>query len=266
MSLKALARSSGGTISEMLHFPVAMIEVDPDFNVRLDTPERRARIREYANTMKNPDVGFLRNRPLTVRLDGERVFVVDGHTRLAAVTLANSEGAEIVRLPCLSAPAGSDATDLDYQLFQSNSGEPLSGLEQGTAFKRLLAKGQEVADIAQRLGKSQGHIRNMLALVAAEPAVRQAVVAGRISATEAAKVVKANGSQAGTVIAKATEHARSEGRERARPRDVEAVTKPRTEPVSLCSLAIAVVKAWQTATGLDEAVTALANHLGPLAR
>ena len=139
-------------------------------------------------------------------------------------------------------------------------------LQKEAKFKRLLAKGQEVSDIAQRLSKSQGHIRNMLALVAAEPEVRQAVVAGRISATEAAKVVKANGSQAGTVIAKATEHARSEGRERARPRDVEAVTKPRTEPVSLCSLAIAVVKAWQTTTGLDEAVAALANHLGPLAR
>lgn len=246
MSLKALARSSGGTISEILHFPVSVIEVDPDFNVRLDTPERSQRIRELANSMLNPDVGFLRNRPLTVALMADkRVLVVDGHTRLAAVLLANKEGAGIVRLPCLSAPQGSNEVDLDYQLFQANSGEPLSGMEQGIAFRRLLARGQEVGEIAARIDKTQAHVRNMLMLMAAEPDVRHAVVNGHISASEAVKVVKGSGERAGTVIGQAVALANAEGRDKARPRDVERVCAPREARPSVHSLAEVFAKLWK---------------------
>lgn len=169
MSLKALARSSGGTISEILHFPVSVIEVDPDFNVRLDTPERSQRIRELANSMLNPDVGFLRNRPLTVALMADkRVLVVDGHTRLA-----------------------------------------------------------------------------MLMLMAAEPDVRHAVVNGHISASEAVKVVKGSGERAGTVIGQAVALANAEGRDKARPRDVERVCAPREARPSVHSLAEVFAKLWK---------------------
>ncbi len=71
----------------------------------------------------------------------------------------------------------------------------------------------------------------------------------------------------------AREKARSEGRERVRPRDVEAVTKPREVPVSLCTLATAAVAAWRasmakgaTVDALDDAMEALERHLGPLVR
>lgn len=45
---------------------------------------------------------------------------------------------------------------------------------------------------------------------------------------------------------------------------------PRTEPVSLCSLAMAAVRVWDAAPEgsdeLDAAMAALKAHLGPLAR
>ena len=70
------------------------------------------------------------------------------------------------------------------------------------------------------------------------------------------------------VIAKATEHARSEGRERVRPRDVAAVEQPRTEKASVCSLAVAAVRAWRDGTpeDLDAAMEALEAHLGVLVK
>jgi hypothetical protein len=71
-------------------------------------------------------------------------------------------------------------------------------------------------------------------------------------------------SNGAAIIQDAKDHARADGRERVRPRDVEAVTKPREEPISVCSLSVAAVLAWETGDSdeLDAALKALADRIG----
>jgi hypothetical protein len=88
-----------------------------------------------------------------------------------------------------------------------------------------------------------------------------------IAPTEARKMVKASADPVAT-LHKTREVTRAAGRTRIKPRDVAEVIRPRTEPVSLCSLAVAAVQAWKTGTPdqFTMAMTALETHLGPLAR
>lgn len=264
--LRKLAQSSGGKISEVLNLPPSMIDIDPQFNIRDDGPELVAHVRMLADSMINQ--GFMRTQPLTVRQEGERAVIVDGHCRFAAARLAIEEGAEILTLPCLTDKRTNNEAERALQLITANAGRPLSPLEQARVVMRLHTYGWDDKTIAKKIGRSPGYIAGLLDLASAPVAVHQAVVNGDVSATEATKAVRAHGDRAGAVIAAAVDHAKSEGRQRAKPRDMEAVTKPRTEPVSLCSLAMAAVAAWEddaNSAEFDTAMDNLKRHLGPLA-
>jgi ParB/RepB/Spo0J family partition protein len=264
-SLKKLTLSSGGKISEVLNLPPSAIDIDPRFNVREDGPDLVAHIRMLADSIR--DDGFMRTQPLTVRQAGDRIVIVDGHCRFAAARLAMAEGAEIATLPCLTDVRTGNEAERTLQLITANAGRPLAPLEQAKVVMRLHSYGWDDKVIAKKIGRTPGYVAGLLELAAAPVDVHRAVVNG-FSASEATKVIRKHGDGASGVIRAATEHARREGRDRAKPRDVAAVTKPRTEPVSLCSLAVAAVLAWDAGYVKEhaEAMDALRLHLGPLAK
>jgi ParB family chromosome partitioning protein len=242
------------------------IRVIPGFNYRdISTPAVQAKIREGANTMLNPAVRFIRSKPLTLKkIDGE-MCLIDGHCRLEMVKLANSEGAGIVSVPYLLEPRGTDEIDRAYTMF--STGTPLSVLDKVRGVKDLLGRGQTIEDIAARLGVSATTVNSWLDLAEAPAEIVQAVTGGEISATEANRIVKVNGSHAGEVLAAARDVARADGRERVRPRDVAKVSQGRAEPVSVHTLALAVAAAWREAnngmtTELRYALCALADRIG----
>lgn len=265
--LRKLAQSSGGKISEVLNLPPSMIDIDPEFNIRDDGPELTAHVRMLADSMINQ--GFMRTQPLTVRQEGDRAVIVDGHCRFAAARIAIKEGAEILTLPCLTDKRTGNEAERALQLITANAGKPLSPLEQARVVMRLHTYGWDDKLIAKKIGRSPGYVVGLLDLAAAPVAVHKAIVNGDVSATEATKAVRAHGERAGAVIADAVTHARIAGRTRALPRDVEAVTKPRTEPESVYSLAVVVVREWRAGTfsrEFDSAMEALERKLGPLAK
>lgn len=249
-------------VADIFARPIELIDADPENSRDIDSPVARADIEEIAQSILSR--GFDPDRAILVRKNGERWTVTDGHKRRMATLRAIELGAEITSIPCRSEPQGTNEADRAILRLRA-PGRELSPLEAAIDIKRLTAWGWTDAKIAERLGKKPDWIARCLELASAPLEVRRAVRDNQISPTEATRVVRRHGTEAGTVIKAATAHARSEGRERARPRDVEAVTKPRTEPVSLCSLAVATILAWESGDSaeLGAALSALANRLGP---
>lgn len=267
MRLKEYAAKNGGSLNELASLPPSLIEVDPDFNPRDIASQRMVdHIREIANSILAN--GYDQTEVIKIRWTGDRAFVRDGHCRLAAIRLAQSEGAVVGRVPVQPMPRASNELDDAYQVLTTQTKLPLAPSEWTTQIRKLLAQGQTEKLIIARLGKPRDFIARLLDLAEAPADVRQTVDQGRISPTAAVNLIRQNGHAGGReIIAKAVEHARAEGRERARPRDVAAVTKPRETPVSLCSLAMAVVRADDDGdmVAVRDAIAALRTHLGPLA-
>src|SRR5450631_1052116 len=186
MGLKELAESRGN----LLNFDPRKLKTKPDLNARdLLALENLDHIEWLAADIAR--VGVL--TPLTIFMEGDDVFVADGHCRLAATMLAISRGAEIQTIPCIPEMRGTN--DIDRILAQNsfNSGKRLSPLEQGANFKKALALGATVPQIAERVNKSVGYVNQMIDFQAAPAEVHDLVRKGRVSTTLAAKVIKEKG-------------------------------------------------------------------------
>jgi ParB-like chromosome segregation protein Spo0J len=183
---------------DMYQLPPALIEIDPGFNVRADTPAVRDHILAIAESIKSG--GFMQTRPLTVRMQGDRVVVTDGHCRLLAVRLAIAEGCEIQTIPCLPEARGTNEADRALMLLTSNSGLPLTGLEQAEVVKRLLAFGWPESQIASRIGRTRQHVASLLELAEAPHAVREMVRDGAVSPTVAIAAIRQDGTGAAAVL------------------------------------------------------------------
>jgi hypothetical protein len=88
--------------ASIIDIPVIDITVHLDARERLERPELRDHVEFLRASILQS--GYLRSKPLTVRIIGESVVLVDGACRLAAVRLCNAAGAGIDTLPCLFLP------------------------------------------------------------------------------------------------------------------------------------------------------------------
>lgn len=225
--LKSLSVST----AEIYNLPLDKIAIDPAFNVRHDSPELRAHLQMLRDSMIAD--GFLRTKPVVVRLTGETATLVDGHCRIMAARMAVKAGAEIVAIPCVSEGRGVGPEDRTLLLLTSNNGLPLSSLEQAEAVKRLLKFGWSENDIGKKIGKTRQHIANLLELAGAPIGVKAMVVGGTLAATEAVKTIRAEGANAEAVLTAAAKHAEAAGKPKVTAKTIAAVSKPkpRTETV-----------------------------------
>lgn len=147
--------------------------------------------------------------PLVVFQEGDEVYVADGHCRLAATMLAISRGVEIETIPCVPEPRGTNGMDRVLSQVIYNSGKALTPLELGQNFKKALALGGSVENIAKRVNMSVSWVNQMIDLQAAPEEVHQMVREGKVSATLAAKVVKRDGAEGGAETLKKTAEAKN---------------------------------------------------------
>jgi len=249
-------------VADIFARDISLIDPDPDNCRDIESPQALADIEEIALSIMTR--GFDADRAILVRKTSNgRWMVTDGHKRHRATLRAIELGAEIRAIPCRSEEKGTNEQDRAI-LRLRQPGRELTALEAAIDIKRLMGWGWSDVKIAERLGKKPDWVGRCLELAGAPIEVRQAVRDEQISATEAIKVVRLNGAAAGEVITKAVERAHGEGRTRARPRDIEAVTKSRVEAPSLCGVAVTVVMAWESgsAAELDAALGALAGCIG----
>ena len=130
--------------------------------------------------------------------------------------LAIEEGAEILTLPCvLEAPNTTAAERLANQ-FVANSGLGHSPIEYVEGIKLLLSYGWTDQKVADRFGKSRQWVSNILELAGAPSDVQAAITNGTVSATQAIKLIRSEGADAGAVIAKVAAEQRAAGKEKVR--------------------------------------------------
>lgn len=214
----------------LFRVPVSQLHVLEGFNVRVRGERYDEEVEEIKRSIKSE--GFLRTRPLTVfavkEEDGDKLYVTDGHRRREAVIQLTDEGMEIGSLPVIMAPSNMTLEDHLVSLATSNSGAPLTMFEKALLAKRLDNMGVEHPRIAERLGFTERHLHNMLVLSGAPAKIRNAIIDGKISSTQALKEMKVKGAGASDAVEKAIKAAGEKGKKKATARDIKADEKPGT--------------------------------------
>lgn len=200
------------------------LHVKDDFNARdFDLPENKAHVEELAQSIAVNGV----RKAIEVYLDGSRLVVTDGECRLRATIHAIEVlGAEIKTVPVVMGERGENEADRVAQQIICNSGKRFNALEQGKVFKRLVGFGWSDEDIARKTGTPIQTVSRWLELQSAPEAILAFVRDGRVSATEAWRVLKSAASEDEAVetLTSAVEDAESTGRKKATARNVRKAT------------------------------------------
>lgn len=230
-SAKAAANAAGATKADMLNVDPAHLHEIPGFNVRVETPDYLAHIEDLAQSMVAN--GFYPNKPVAAYVakdeDGTRFMLTDGYTRLRAVTRARELGAEIATIPVVVKSQTQTVEDLTVALVQDNEGRPLNPFERAIVVKRLEGFGWDDATIASRLGITTRFVSDLKVLAGAPAKVRDLVVRGKVSGTEAIKSLRKDGAKAGDTLSAAVKDAEAKGKTKATGKDVKNV-KAAAEP------------------------------------
>ena len=222
------AAMKGLSSGDLWKVPRPCLHVEPGFNVRVHDKDYDAHVRAIADSMK--ENGYYSDKPLAGFVaEDNRIIITDGHTRLAAYDLAESEGMPAFDLPVVTKPRGTSMEDLTVALVTSNSGKPLSPYELGLVCKRLVGYGMDPKDIAKRLSFTDVYVNSLLDLAAAPKAVRDLVVEGTVSATLAIDAIKQHGKDAAKVLTAGVKEAKASGKERATAKHVKAATEKKAK-------------------------------------
>jgi len=212
VSLKVAAENKDfAGVSKVTSFAVdpRLLQVEEGFNAR---PLNADHVAEMSLALRN-GATF---PPLEVRVDDSRILIVDGHHRHAAALDAIDKGFDIKSLDVRHF-RGNDA-DRVAHMISSAGGLPLTPLQLGVQYRKLIGFGWTATQIANRGGKTVQHVKDMVQLAEADSNVHQAVNAGLISGTAALEVIKQHGSKAGAVIQEGLEAAKAGGKERVTPK------------------------------------------------
>ena len=218
-STKGVMKELGAKSQDLWYPPLDEIHIYPNFNPRVESEERTAKIRWLADQMKMH--GFKRKHPLSVVVTKEngkdKIYLTDGHTRYAAAKLARSEGADIQNVPVVSEPSGKSMEDLTFDLVLANSGEKLKPIELAIVCKRLVNFGNESPAIAEKLGMSGTYVENLLMLAAAPIEIRKMVMADKVAANHAIEMMRKHGTGALALLQAQLEKALADGKDKIKP-------------------------------------------------
>lgn len=165
--------------TDLLWIDPRLIRVVEDFNTRIDYHDMDGLEQSIvANGVKKPLQGYK---------EGDFYFLIDGARRHKAVMSAIAKGYEIARVPFMS---GKKTTieERTLAIILSNDGEPLTPLELGITYQRLLSFGMTQTEIARRTGKTQAHISSMIMVAGSGSEVKTMISNGDVSATLVAEV------------------------------------------------------------------------------
>lgn len=174
------------------------IQVEQGFNERHDRQE----LQDHINGM----VEFLRaggDLPPIV-LDAD-LRVRDGHCRHAAYGIRIAAGEIAEDAPIYFLPFRGTDVDAIALIASSNNGLALTPMERSRVYKRLSDAGLSNTEIANKVGRSRAHVDQMLLLAGATEEVHERINSGQVSPTEAVKIVREHGANAGEVIKEAAE-------------------------------------------------------------
>lgn len=201
----------------------AILVIADGWNTRDENDELLAHIDMLAQSIA--EVGV--RKPIEVKLEDGKLIVKDGHCRTrAAMRAIQHYNAELKTVPVVSVDRYANDADLILNQIISNSGKPLSVMEQAKVFKKLLDMGWNQSDIAKKIGMSNGRVSQILDLLTMPVTVQAAVASGVVSASLAQATVKSADTpqQASEALQKAVETAVTNGR-KVKPADLSEKPK-----------------------------------------
>ena len=196
-------------------------EGDVLYDERVKTPVNEELVLNimYAPDGKTPQ-GVL--KPLLGRRNPEtdKVEVIDGRNRTKATREANKrlkkQGLPVIRIPVMLKRA--DDSRLMAMLISSNehATEDLP-LNRARKAQRYIDLGHDEKEVAKLLGTSEATVKNLLRLLDAPAAVRNALDSGKISASDAYKLAREEPAEAKKKVAELVEKApRTPGKKRSK--------------------------------------------------
>lgn len=241
--------------ADLWKVPPQRLRRHPGFNVRVKNQAYADRVRELAESIKAN--GYYADKPMAgfAAREGDEdiIIITDGHTRLDAVELAISEGAEIEVVPVVTKPAGTSMEDLTVALVMSNNGSPLKPYETAEVCKRLIGYGMDETTIAKRLGYTMTHVQNLLLLMSAPSEVREMVKLDQVSASLAIETLRKHGPAALGILKQAVKSVEEDGGGRVTAKKMDKASEKRGERVvRLPKPALVKSVAWLKDQGLHE--------------
>ena len=183
----------------------------------ITTPENVEHIEQLSKSIA--EIGV--REPLKVVWEDNKAYITNGHCRFAAIKLAIKNGVEIKTVPVMVEDRFANEADRILTQIVSNSGKPLTQLEQAKVFKKLLDLGWPQKEIAAKSGMTGGRVSQILELLTLPEGVKKMVADGEVSASMAMQTVKAEGESSATkTLSTAVKAAKSEGKTRAMPKHV----------------------------------------------
>lgn len=187
VSLKVLAESKTPGVTKATTF-----RVDPDlvifeegFNLRLGNKDLDADDERLFQAMKAG--AFI--PPIDVAIVEGIIICRDGHRRTKAAIRLKAEDLPEYTLEARQL-RGNENDAVLHMLGTGNGGRPLSPLEQGLGYLRLINMGMQIPDIALKLGVSRVTIDKGLVLAEAPKELQNMVQRGEVSSTTAINAIK----------------------------------------------------------------------------
>lgn len=232
MGIRDLAVSRGQTVH---NFRRSQLHIMPGLNARdMKSPENVDRVKDLAD--KIDAKGFTSN--VTIFIKDNKPYISQGHCRMAAIDLLISDGKwdeETMLIPALAENSGVGILELYSNQFTSNDSKQLAPREAAFNIMRIMnLLGQDRDRTAAQICRSRSYVDQMLKFNEdASPEVHAAVEAGKISQSQAASILRKEGSKQGSeTIKKVVATAEASGKKKATKRDVEAALPkaPSLEP------------------------------------
>lgn len=186
ITLRALVESKVPGINKSTTFRIDpdLIEFEEGFNLRTENDELGFHIDRLYEAMKAG--AFIPPVDVTVR-EG-KVIARDGHCRIRAARRVKADLPEYT-LECRQL-RGNESDAVLHMLGTGSGSKPLTPLEQGIGYLRLIKMGMTSPQIAGKLGISRVTVDNGLTLAEAPMEVQNMVSNGEVSATLAREALK----------------------------------------------------------------------------
>lgn len=178
-SLRALtdARLAGIKKNDSFRIDPNLIHFEEGFNLRQPGKEMDDHIERLYQAMK----AGAQVPPIDVAVVDGKVIARDGHCRTVAAKRWRKEMPEYT-VECRQL-RGNDTDAILHMLGTGTGGKPLSPLEAGLGFLRLVKMGLSNKEIAEKLGVSRVTVDNGITLAEAPRDVQKLIMNGEVSAT-----------------------------------------------------------------------------------
>lgn len=259
-NVKETMKRLGASSRDMRMVPYEALHALPGFNKRDMTPEYEDHIAWLTDSMM--EHGFKDDCPIPVIVqregDKEVVYYTGGHTRMVAVGRARARGKSIQNIPVIAKPRGTNKIDLWVSQVTDNTASRHTLRELGEIYYELGRLGLSTKDIAQKMARSEQHVKDALDTRSWPEKIKEAVIEGKISPTAALELVRQHGmQQAISKLEDGLQQAKQTGRARVTQKSFSG---PRIPP----RISASVVTAVETfIAGLDEPIREALSAIDP---